>query len=137
MATPLGNSDTADVTLALDACAEAGSINVLLVAADPHALESCAERLRAGGMRTATARTGFEAIVKACWHLPDLIVMQQDLLAGQGVDGSVATQMIRVCPATAHIPIVDAGTLDRLQSSGIASREFSLLADVARELSRL
>lgn len=137
MATPLGNSDTADLTLTLDARPDSGSVNVLLVAADPHALESCALRLREAGISTATARTGFEAIVKACWHLPDLIVMQQDLLAGQGVDGSVAAQMIRVCPATAHIPIVDASTLDRLQSSAIASREFSLLAQIVRELSRL
>ncbi|HSL22974.1 MAG TPA: hypothetical protein VK886_15690 [Vicinamibacterales bacterium] len=124
----------ADFTSALDA-APARAVKVLLVADDPAVLDTCAQRLEAAGIRTATARTGFEAIVKACWHVPDAIIMQDGLLAGEGVDGSVAAQMIRVCPPTAHIPVVDAQSVDALQASGPASREFALLAQVARELS--
>ena len=107
---------------------------VLLVASDPHRLDACARTLQAAGIPTATARTGFEAIVKACWHLPEVIVMQERLMADEGVDGTVAAQMIRVCPATAHIPIVDAASLESLQNCGIVSRESLLLADVARQL---
>jgi CheY-like chemotaxis protein len=133
MATGHGNSDT---VLSPDNVESHGErvARVLLVASDPHRLDVCARTLEAAGIRTTTARTGFEAIVKACWHLPELIVMQERLMADEGVDGTVAAQMIRVCPATAHIPIVDAASLGILQSCGVFSRESLLLADVARQL---
>lgn len=132
MATRLSNSDTTPSTAAV----EDGRVRrVLLVARDPQVLESCAKRLEHAGIRTATAHTGFEAIVKACWHVPDVILMQDGINAWEGVDGSVAAQMIRVCPATAHIPIVNSDSIDGLQSASEPSRHFALLAQVARELS--
>ena len=134
MATPHGNSDTALCTENVEAHGEPVA-RVLLVASDPERLAACAQQLEAAGIRTTTARTGFEAIVKACWHLPEIIVMQEDLMAEQGVDGNVAAQMLRVCPATAHIPVVDAASIGRLQTLGEPTREFVLLARVARELS--
>jgi CheY-like chemotaxis protein len=135
MATPLGNSDTTLSTTAASAALSRRPC-VLLVAEDVQVLRSCAAKLEEGGIAAATARTGFEAIVKACWHLPDVVIMQDGLIADQGVDGSVAAQMIRVCPATAHIPIVDAQSIDGLQASEISTPEFTpLLTQVARELS--
>lgn len=136
MATQLSNSDTTPSPAAVEAAmTHAPVLRVLLVAGNPEVLESCAKRLDEAGIRTATARTGFEAIVKACWHLPDVILMQDGIAAGEGVDGSVAAQMIRVCPATAHIPVVTSDSIDRLQAAAEASRDFALLAQVARELS--
>lgn len=133
MPTSSGNSDT---VLRPDNVEDHGGpvARVLLVASDPRRLDACARTLEAAGIPTTTARTGFEAIVKACWHLPEVIVMQERLMADEGVDGTVAAQMIRVCPATAHIPIVDAASLESLQNCGILSRESLLLADVARQL---
>jgi CheY-like chemotaxis protein len=134
MPTAGGNSDT---VLHPDNVEDHGEpvARVLLVASDAKRLDACARTLEAAGIPTTTARTGFEAIVKACWHLPEVIVMQERLMmADEGVDGTVAAQMIRVCPATAHIPIVDAASLESLQSCGILSRESLLLADVARQL---
>jgi CheY-like chemotaxis protein len=111
------------------------SARVLLVANDSRSLQSYAARLEEAGIRTSTARTGFEAIVKACWHLPDVILMQDGLAAGEGVDGSVAAQMIRVCPATSHIAVVDGDSVDRLHCAGMSAHEFPLIAQIARELS--
>jgi CheY-like chemotaxis protein len=134
MATPLGNSDTTLSAATADAALPRRP-SVLLVADDAQVLKTCAAKLEEAGIGAATARTGFEAIVKACWHLPDIVIMQEGLNAGQGVDGSVAAQMIGVCPATSHIPIVNAETIDRVQVGDTTSRESALLAQVARELS--
>lgn len=135
MATPLSRSDTVLCTENVEGHGEPVA-RVLLVASDPHRLDMCARTLEAAGIRTTTARTGFEAIVKACWHLPEIIVMQDRLSNTEGVDGDVAAQMIRVCPATAHIPVVDAESIDRLQTLAQPTPEFVLLVKVARELSR-
>jgi len=77
----------------------------LVLIADPDS-ESCtrrADQLRERGFRVAIARTPFEAIVKASCHLPDLILV--DLrLGAEAVDET--TELIKTCPATAHIPII-------------------------------
>ena len=55
------------------------------------------------GYRVASARTSFEAIVKASWHVPDIIVIGASL----GDTGVAETsELLSTCPATAHIPIV-------------------------------
>jgi CheY-like chemotaxis protein len=96
---------------------------VLLVGDDEAAVRLCAERLQGASLRVATARTGFEAIVKACWHMPDLIAMQDGLEASEGVNGTVAAQLIRICPVTSHIPVV-----------ACALTEPDILAHIEREL---
>jgi CheY-like chemotaxis protein len=62
------------------------------------------------------ASTGFEAVVKASYHLPDAVVIGDWL---EGLDGSEAARLIAMCPATAQIPVItrpDDGTLlERLQ----------------------
>ena len=59
--------------------------------------------LRARGFRVSVARTGFEAIVKASCHLPDLILL--DSSSGE-IDAATTMQLLTTCPATAHIPVV-------------------------------
>jgi CheY-like chemotaxis protein len=110
IATPRGNFDTAETDVRGPGVLRARAPMVLLVGDEEPAVAACAERLQSASIRVTTARTGFEAIVKACWHMPDVIAMQDGLSAAEGVDGLTAAQMLRTCPATAHIPIV-AGTL--------------------------
>jgi hypothetical protein len=43
--------------------------------------------------------------------------------------------MIRVCPSTSHIPIVDGNSVDHLQLAGKPAHEFPVIAEIARELS--
>lgn len=104
--TAQSNFDTAESESFGPGVVRARTRLVLLVGDDDAALRLCAERLQGASLRVATARTGFEAIVKACWHLPDLIAMQDGLEATEGVNGTVAAQLIRICPITSHIPVV-------------------------------
>lgn len=60
-------------------------------------------QLRTAGLRVAVARTGFEAIVKATYHTPDLILLSNSLT---GIDAAETLRMLAVCPTTAHIPVV-------------------------------
>lgn len=76
---------------------------VLIADADADSRIRRARQLVARGFRVAMARTGFEAIVKASCHLPDLILVDGSLGA-EGVDGT--TTLLATCPVTAHIPIM-------------------------------
>lgn len=60
-------------------------------------------QLRAAGFRVSLARTGFEAIVKASCHVPDLILVDDslsDIAAGE------TGRLLTTCPLTAHIPVI-------------------------------
>jgi len=60
-------------------------------------------QLRSAGFRVSIARTGFEAIVKASCHLPDVILLDDslgDLLAAD------TGELLTGCPVTSHIPVV-------------------------------
>lgn len=65
------------------------------------------------GYRVASARTSFEAIVKASCQIPNVIVIGASL-----GDAGVAetTELLSTCPATAHIPIVHLASGGRLPS---------------------
>lgn len=68
--------------------------------------ESCAAReseLRAAGFRVSVARTGFQAIVKASCHLPDLILLDDSL---SDIEAPETRRLLTTCPVTAHIPVV-------------------------------
>ena len=65
------------------------------------------------GYRVASARTSFEAIVKASCHIPDLIVIGASL---GDVGVAETTELLSTCPATAHIPIVHLASGGRLPS---------------------
>jgi len=60
-------------------------------------------QLRTAGFRVSVARTGFEAIVKASCHTPDVILLDDSLA---GIEAIETIRMLTTCPTTAHIPIV-------------------------------
>jgi CheY-like chemotaxis protein len=76
---------------------------VLIADANPVSRQRRTRQLADRGFRVAVARTGFETIVKASCHLPDLILVAASL--GES-DADETTKLLSTCPATAHIPIV-------------------------------
>jgi len=90
----------------------------LVLLADPDAASSArrAGELRERGVRVAVARTPFEAIVKASWHLPDLILVDSSLDS----EADVTIDLLSTCPATAHIPVFRLKTGHRLPARALA-----------------
>jgi CheY-like chemotaxis protein len=87
-----------------DARTPAIGLPLALVAdADAASRSRRTRQLEERGFRVAVARTWFETIVKATCHLPDLILVAASL--GE-TEARETTEMLSVCPATAHIPIV-------------------------------
>lgn len=80
-------------------------------------------QLRTAGFRVSVARTGFEAIVKASCHVPDVILMDDSVT---GIDAAETLRMLRTCPVTAHIPVVRL-----LRGRRLAQRTLSRLRRVA------
>lgn len=76
--------------------------HVLLAASRPSTREAREAQLKAAGFRVTTARTGFEAIVKASCHVPDLILLDDSLT---DMEAGEARRLITTCPVTEHIPI--------------------------------
>jgi CheY-like chemotaxis protein len=75
---------------------------------------SCARRrlqLRESGYLVTIARTSFETIVKACCHLPELVVLD-DSLGRTEVEETA--RLLATCPVTSHIPVVRLGSGRRL-----------------------
>jgi DNA-binding response OmpR family regulator len=60
-------------------------------------------QLRMAGFRVSVARTGFETIVKASWHMPDVILLDDCL---GDIDAGETGRLISRCPATSHIQVV-------------------------------
>ena len=75
---------------------------VLIADANGRSRVRRAQQLEDRGFRVTVARTGFETIVKASCHLPDIILVGS--LGDQDVEET--TELLSTCPATAHIPIV-------------------------------
>jgi DNA-binding response OmpR family regulator len=76
---------------------------VLVADADDSSRQEREQYLRAAGAHVVTARTGFEAIVKASCHLPDLIVLDESL--GE-VEMKETSRLLTVCPVTAQTPVL-------------------------------
>jgi CheY-like chemotaxis protein len=77
--------------------------HILMADGDPTSREIREAQLRGAGFRVSVARTWFEAIVKACCHLPDVILLDDSL----GDQLAVETgQLLTRCPVTSHIPVV-------------------------------
>ena len=89
----LGDSRTPAVGLPL----------ALVADADAGSRSRRTRQLEERGFRVAVARTLFETIVKASFHLPDLIFVGASLGESEARE---TTEMLSTCPATAHIPIV-------------------------------
>ena len=74
-----------------------------VLVADPGQTRSVREQqLLAAGHRVSVARTAFEALVKATFHLPDMILIDPKL-PDIGVMETIG--FLNTCPATAHIPV--------------------------------
>jgi CheY-like chemotaxis protein len=77
--------------------------HVLVAACDEAVREARERQLTASGLRVRLARTGFEAIVKASFYLPSLILLDPSLGSEEVEETS---RLLSTCPSTAHIPIV-------------------------------
>ena len=76
---------------------------VLMADGDAASRDVREAQLRTAGLRVAVARTGFEAIVKATCHTPDVILLADSLT---DIDAAETIRMLTGCPTTAHIPVV-------------------------------
>lgn len=116
---------------------------VLLVDDDGEMRAGWTEWLTRAGFRVAAARTGFEAIVKASCILPDVILMD---LCLPGMTGCQATELLKTCPLTRHIPVLaitgqpHEDSLDRAREAGcseVLTKPCSIdrmLAEIGRAL---
>ena len=77
---------------------------LILVVEDEAANQELVTRfLKREGHKVLLALNGTEGVSAAKEHIPDLILMDLGL---PGLDGWAASQQIKACPETAHIPIV-------------------------------
>lgn len=83
--------------------ADLAAPHVLIADGDPASRDARETQLRAAGLRVSVARTGFEAIVKASCHVPDLILLD-DLLSG--IESDDTARLLKTCPMTAHIAVI-------------------------------
>lgn len=100
----------------LPMCSTAASVSLplaLIAAANPASRQRRTRQLEDRGFRVAVSRTGFETIVKASCHVPDIILIDVSLGAD---DAEETTKLLSSCPATAHIPIVHVAPGRRLPS---------------------
>jgi DNA-binding response OmpR family regulator len=77
--------------------------HVLVADADPTTRQAREQQLRLVGFRVLTARTGFEAIVKASCQMPDLIVLDESLGMAEV---SETARLLTICPVTAQTPVL-------------------------------
>lgn len=78
-------------------------VHVLLADGDDVSRHRREGQLRTAGFRVTAARTGFEAIVKASCHMPDVILLDESL---GDIAAAETGRLITTCPATSHIPVV-------------------------------
>jgi CheY-like chemotaxis protein len=77
--------------------------HVLIADANATSRQEREQHLRMAGVRVLTARTGFEAIVKASCQMPDLIVLDQSL---GDVEVAETARLLTTCPITAKTPVL-------------------------------
>jgi CheY-like chemotaxis protein len=77
--------------------------HVLVADANPASRQEREQHLKGAGARVVTARTGFEAIVKASCQMPDLIVLDESL--GE-VEVAETARLLTICPVTAQTPLL-------------------------------
>ena len=83
--------------------ADAPAPHVLVADGNPESCEARESELRAAGFRVSVAHTGFQAIVKASCHVPDLILLADSL---SDIEAAETRRLLSTCPVTAHIPVV-------------------------------
>ena len=95
----------------LDVSARLGAGHVLIADPNQETRERRQSQLREAGFRVSIARTGFEAIVKACCQVPDWILIDASLT---GLEAVETGRLITTCPVTAHIPVIQLSAGQRL-----------------------
>jgi PleD family two-component response regulator len=78
-------------------------VHVLIGDGDEMSRRTREAQLRRAGFRVSVARTGFETIVKATCHMPDVILLDDCL---GDIDAGETGRLISTCPATSHIQVV-------------------------------
>ena len=76
---------------------------VLIADADQSSRQAREQQLVDAGVRVLSARTGFEAIVKASCHMPDLIVLDESI--GK-IEVAETARLLTICPVTAQTPVL-------------------------------
>jgi CheY-like chemotaxis protein len=79
------------------------TLHILIADGNATSREIREAQLLSAGFRVSVARTGFEAIVKACCQMPDVVLLDDsldDLLAAE------TGRLLTTCPVTSHIPVV-------------------------------
>jgi CheY-like chemotaxis protein len=77
--------------------------DVLIASSGAEGVQAHVRQLGDRGLRLKIARTGFEAIVKATWHLPRVILLDDSLGADTVAE---TTRLLAGCSTTAHIPVM-------------------------------
>lgn len=96
-------SDASVIQGMADAISPVATGHVLIADRNPASRERRQSQLRAAGFHVSVARTGFEAIVKATCHVPDLILIDESL---EDIEAAETGRLITTCPVTAHIPVI-------------------------------
>ena len=95
--------DHAAAPAAVDSQALVATGHVLIADGNAESRSRRQSQLRDAGFRVSVARTGFEAIVKASCHVPDLILIDDSLA---DIEAAETGRLITTCPVTAHIPVI-------------------------------
>jgi CheY-like chemotaxis protein len=95
--------------------------HILIADGDERSRERRRLQLHSAGYTVSLARTGFETIVKASCHVPDMIVLDDSLGPSEVAE---TARMLSTCPVTASIPIL------RVRAGGRVPRR--LLSQPAR-----
>lgn len=85
--------------------------HLLIADPDTRSRDHRRTQLRGSGYHVTVARTGFETVVKACCHMPDMVLLDESLGESEVAE---TTRLLATCPVTAHIPVVRLGTGRRL-----------------------
>jgi CheY-like chemotaxis protein len=99
-------------------------VHVLVADGDDVSRELRQAQLRTAGCRVSLARTGFEAIVKASCHTPDVILLDESL---SDIGAADTNRLIATCPVTSHIPVLRLHPGQRLPRRVLAIARQSVL----------
>jgi DNA-binding response OmpR family regulator len=96
-------TDRSPAVLASTSCGATPAPHILIADGDDASRELRETQLRRAGFRVSVARTGFEAIVKASCHVPDVILLADSL---GDTEASETGRLLTTCSTTSHIPVV-------------------------------
>ncbi len=99
----LSESTTPPPVAILGTPAVARALHVLVADGDDGSRARREAQLRAEGFRVSVARTSFETIVKACCHVPDVVLLDESI---GDIEVAETGRLLATCPVTSHITLV-------------------------------